>query len=207
MSQRFVWNFEFTTTAAVEFPHLAAQRQDEKKWERRFFWSEEEIISLFNIDNSLLDLANYHQKHKEDNYFILPNYNYNIKLRRHELLYKPILDQNLSAVGFGHKINLENIALLTDIDEQERLHLEHIAQKARQDGIEVFVKKESFVYKFSTTPSVKLELARLEVQNKIYFSACVEGKSLPLVEFLSDRLLGKQISCEYVTFLKKILNL
>lgn len=207
MSQRLVWNFEFSTTNTIQLTHLVVDVQDEIKWERRFFWSEEDIISLSSIDNSLLDLANYHQKHKEDIYFILPEYNYNIKIRRNELLYKPVLNQTPSAIGFGHKINLSTIQTLTDIEDSERRQLEDIALKARLDGVEVFVKKESFVYKFPTTPNIKLELARLEVNNKVYFSACIEGKSLYLVELLSDHLLGKQVSCEYVTFLKNILKL
>ncbi|WP_298623430.1 hypothetical protein [uncultured Legionella sp.] len=207
MSQRLVWNFEFSTTNTIQLARLVTEEQDEIKWERRFFWSEEDIISLSNIDNSLLDLANYQQKHKEDIYFILPNYDYNIKLRRNELLYKPIINQTSATIGFGHKINLEKIHSQNPIANAERLRLEDIARQARHEGIEVFVKKESFVYKFPTTPNIKLELARLEVKNKIYFSACVEGKSLYLVEFLSDNLLGKQVSCEYVTFLKKILKI
>lgn len=207
MSQRLVWNFEFSTTNTIQLTHLVADERDEIKWERRFFWSEDDIVSLSNIDNSLLDLANYHQKHKEDHYFILPGCNYNIKIRRNELLYKPVRDQTPSTIGFGHKINLNNIETLNDIKDSERRKLGDIALKAHHEGVEVFVKKESFVYKFPTTPSIKLELARLEVMNKVYFSACIEGKSLNLVELLSDHLLGKQVSCEYVTFLKKILKL
>lgn len=204
MSQRLVWNFEFSTTNIIPVENFVALEQSDIKWESRFFWSEDEIVSLVNIDNSLLDLANYQQKHREDYYYILPDCNYNIKLRRNELLYKPILQHTSSATGFGHKINLDNAH--SDADPRQQINLSHIANEARQNGIQIFVKKEAFIYKFHTTPNTKLELARLEVRDRIYFSACIEGKSLNLVELLSEHLLGKQVSCEYVTFLKNILK-
>ncbi len=62
----------------------------------------------------------------------------------------------------------------------------------------------SFIYKFQTTPAIKLELARIEVRGTTYFSACVEGRSLYLVETISEYLMGKQVSCDYVRFLKSI---
>lgn len=207
MTQRLVWNFEFSTTKTIPLTNLVTDEHDIIKWERRFFWPESEIIHLTCIDNSLLDLANYHQKHKEDYYYILPDSNLNIKLRRNELLYKPILQQTPSATGFGAKINLD--AIQHDADTEEDINSDYlfsIAKEAREKGIEVFVKKEAFIYKFPSTPHIKLELARLEVKGHVYFSACIEGKSLYLVELLSDLLLGTQVSCEYVTFLKSIIK-
>ncbi|KTD52836.1 hypothetical protein [Legionella quateirensis] len=207
MTTRLVWNFEFSTTKTIPLTDLITDEQDEIKWERRFFWSEDEIIHLTCIDNSLLDLANYHQKHKEDSYYLLPDSNLNIKLRRNELLYKPILQHTPSATGFGTKINLDTIHDQTDTAEDVNSdYLGSIALEARQKGIEVLVRKEAFIYKFPTIPHIKLELARLEVKEHVYFSACIEGKSLYLVELLSEHLLGKQVSCEYVSFLKNIIK-
>lgn len=186
----------------ISFADLIATEQDDLKWETRFFWPEEQIISLTAIDDGMLDLAKYHQKHKDDHYYLLPETHCNIKRRRGELLYKPIHKQTTSAVGFGMKIDLEHPPAHEDSDE-----LRELARKVNERGIEVHVKKEAFIYKFPTHPHVKLELARLEVNNMVYFSACIEGKSLYLVETLSELLLGKQVSCEYVTFLKNILKL
>ena len=205
MSQRLVWNFEFSTIKETPLIGLIDQAHDDLKWERRFFWSEDQIISLCNIDNTLLDLANYQQKHKEDYYYLLPDCNYNIKLRHNELLYKPVVQQTSSAIGYGMKINLE--ARTIQNPDTDCINIEIIAQQAREHGTRVFVKKEAFIYKFPTDPNIKLELARLEVNDKVYFSACIEGKSLYLVETLSELLLGKQVSCEYVTFLKNITKL
>lgn len=176
------------------------------KWEMRFFWPGDQIISLHALDNSLLDIANYQQKHKEDYYYLLPDCTYNIKRRRDEILYKPVLQNSTSAIGYGAKINLEAVDDYPNQEPATVLKLQKILRKTQEKGIEVCVKKESFTYKFATTPSVKLELARLEVNNKVYFSVCIEGKSLYLVETLNEHLLDKQVSCDYVTFLKSIIK-
>lgn len=139
------------------------------------------------MDDSLLNLSRYQCKYREDFYYLLPDSHCNIKRRRDQLLYKPLLKQSNQAMGFGTKIKLD--ALPKD-----------------SSAVEVPVKKEAFIYKFPTNPSVKLELARLEVLNKVYWSLCVEGKSLNLVETIAEHLLEKQVSCEYVTFLKNILQ-
>ena len=157
---------------------------------------------LNTLDNSLLDIAKYQQKSREDYYYLLTDSNYNIKRRRNELLYKPLLKRTDQAIAFGSKINLDDLK-----DPTADPQLQKIAQHVAQQGVEVYVKKVAFIYKFATTPTVKLELARLEVQNQTYLSACIEGKSLFLVERLAGLLLGKQNSCEYVTFLKNILHL
>lgn len=205
MSQRLVWNFEFSTKKTLPlFDRL--YESDDLKWEIRFFWPEDQIISLYNIDNSLLDIANYQQKHKEDYYYLLPDCNYNIKRRRNELLYKPILNHSTNAIAFGPKINLETVKDYPNQEPGTTLKLQNILCQTQEKGAEIYVKKEAFIYKFATTPSIKLELARLEVNNKVYFSACIEGKSLYLVETIAEHLLDKQVSCEYVTFLKNIIK-
>lgn len=204
MTQRLVWNFELS---ASKTPFLTKEdkKQDDLKWEWRFFWPEEEIIRLPLIDDAMLDLAHYEQKHKKDHYYLLPGEHFNIKLRRNELLYKPLLKQGKYAQGFGAKIHLEadaskNMAPST-MDECAK-----IKQQINEEGVEVVVKKESFTFKLPTHPSIKLELARIEVRQQIYFSVCVEGRSHSLVETVSKALFGKQASCDYVTFLKTIVE-
>lgn len=196
MAQRLVWNFEVSATSAFSLAQLHEEQQDTLKWEARFFWPEEDIITLYAIDDSLHNLAFYKQKHREDEYYLLPTLHYNIKRRRNELLYKPIVSQSNFATGFGSKIRLDedNTALLDEMRGQ----IAH-AQV-------VPVVKDAFIYPFKTVPTVKLELARLEVANKVYFSACVEGRSAFLVEQISKHLLGGRISCDYVSFLKDILK-
>lgn len=206
MGQRLVWNFEFSTTNIIPLSSLVDNKHEVLKWERRFFWPKDYIINLCTLDNTMLDLHNYHQKHKEDYYYLIPGYNYNIKRRHDELSYKPILKQTSSAAGFGFKINLDT-PLLPNQGHLKHPEIQEIARQAQEKGIITLVKKEAFIYRFPTTPFIKLELARLEVNNEVYLSACVEGKSLFLVEKISEYLLGQQVSCEYVTFLKDKLKL
>lgn len=207
MTQQLVWNFEFSAKKPLSLTNFVAEEQDSLKWEARFFWPENHLIRLCPMNGSLLKLANYQSKHKEDNYYLLAHCDYNIKRRRDELVYKPLLKQSAHAFGFGTKLNLGDLANISNYPQDYILHLQRIADQALKHGVEVLVKKESFIYKFSTTPSIKLELARLEVNDTIYFSACIEGKSLYLVETICEHLLGKQVSSDYVTFLKDIIKL
>ncbi len=202
MNQRLVWNFELTPKTSLPLATLVDKKDEQLKWEIRYFWPDNEVIVLNALDNSLLDLANYKQKHREDYYYLLPGQNYNIKKRRDQLLYKPLLKQANHAAGYGAKIildRLQNSAIPPD--------LQNMMQHVEKDGVGVSVKKEALIYKFPTTPTVKMELARLEVHQKIYFSLCIEGKSLRLVETVSKHLLDQPVSCEYVTFLKNLLKL
>ncbi|CAM3068132.1 Uncharacterised protein [Legionella steigerwaltii] len=202
MNQRLVWNFEFTPKASLPLSTFIDEKNETLKWEKRYFWPDSETIILNTIDSSLLDLANYKQKHKEDYYYLLPGHNYNIKKRHEQLLYKPLLQHANHAAGFGAKI------ILTPLQEQPLpADLQEIIHHVETEGVGVYVKKEAFIYKFPTTPTIKIELARLEVLHQIYFSLCIEGKSLRLVETISKHLLDGPVSCEYVTFLKNLLKL
>lgn len=201
MNQRLIWNFEFSAPKLLSFDGIVDTSTADLKWEVRYFWPETAIICLNTIDLALTDISHYEHKHKEDSYYLLPNVDYNIKRRRDTLLYKPKLKQKKQAVGFGPKINLEDCVNQPTDENQQLADLVH---QVETNSTVVDVKKESFVYKFSTTPVIKLELARLEVHGLVFFSACVEGRSLKLVETISEHLLAKHVSCDYVTFLKKI---
>lgn len=203
MNQRLIWNFEFApSTVTLSSNNLEQQEPEPIKWEARFFWPTDEIIVLNTIDNSLLDIAHYRQKHHDDEYYLLASEHYNIKQRHNKLVYKPLIKKTPYAFGFGAKI------ILTDLQETQQSHspdeltLHKIALRAAQEGKEVRVKKTAFIYKFATTPTIKFELARLELHDTIYHSACIEGKSQILVERIAELLLGKRNACDYVTFLK-----
>ncbi|KGP63092.1 hypothetical protein EP47_04690 [Legionella norrlandica] len=204
--QRLIWNFEFPTNRTIPLTTFSPYVRDKLKWEKRYFWFADQTIHLNNIDNALLDLANYQQKHKEDYYYLLPDSNYNIKQRRNQLLYKPLIKQSGSTLGFGPKINLDDPQYSLRHDNDFHIEREDLLKKVNTGGVAVLVKKEAFIFKFSTTPNIKLELARLEINNKVYFSACVEGRSLNLVENISTLLFGNQASGDYVAFLKSILK-
>ena len=206
MTQRLVWNFECSTTKKLLLNLPQEKQSNDLKWESRFFWPDDHIINLTTIDDALLELTNYQQKQKQDCYYLLPKHQYNIKRRRNQLWYKPLVQHSEYVLGFGAKINLdqEDTAQKTTVNDKLMLH--KIIQKTQKKGIEVLVKKESFTYKFPVKPIIKLELARIEINGTIYFSACVEGKSRHLVEVISEGLFGKQSSSDYVTFLKQIIK-
>ncbi|MCW8445643.1 hypothetical protein OQJ05_16490 [Fluoribacter gormanii] len=202
MNQRLVWNFEFTPKTSLSLANLVDKKDEQIKWETRYFWPDNKIIVLNSIDKSLLDLTQYKQKHREDCYYLLPGTSYNIKKRREQLIYKPLIKQSSHAAGYGAKIILSDHQ-----DHPLSPDLREITQQVEQEGVEVYVKKEALIYKLPTNPTVKIELARLEACNQIYFSLCIEGKSLHLVETISKHLLDEPVSCQYVTFLKNLLKL
>lgn len=201
MNQRLVWNFEFTTNGNASLTDFVDVKDEHLKWEIRYFWPENKTIVLNNIDMALLELGNYKHKIREDYYYLIAAQNYNIKKRRDQLLYKPLLKQTKHAVAYGPKIALGGH------DNSGLPDLKEIREHVEKEGKEIYVKKEAFIYKLPTIPKAKIELSRLEVHHKIYFSVCIEGKSLTLVKKISKLLLDEPVSCDYVTFLKNITKL
>ena len=198
MNQRLVWNFEVAPTVhSLPTTAQISKKREQGKWEVRYFWCAEDIIALTAIHSDLLSLRHYQQKYKEDDYFVLPNEPYNIKRRRGELIYKPLLTQSSMAFCFGPKITLT-------LSRTQNKKLQKILEKVMQEGLFMPVKKESFVYKFPLAIPTKLELARIEVDQRVFFSACIESRSQAIAEQLGLALVGKQDTGDYVTFLKKL---
>lgn len=204
MNHHLVWNFEFTPLQSISSINIG-QVQDDLKWEARFFWPEHQRIILSCIDSSLLDLGNYKKKSRDDYYYLLPNSNQNIKFRGNKLLYKPLLMQTHKAFGFGPKIQLEHLNSHSE-PKEDSLPLNALLHEIKTNSTLVHVKKKAYIQKLTTNPSIKLELAQLKVHHQKFYSACIEGRSLKLVEIFSEHLLGDQISCDYVTFLKSIMQ-
>ncbi|CEK09418.1 hypothetical protein [Legionella hackeliae] len=196
MNQRLVWNFEINNTPILNIQDLPQSEKESIKWEARYFWSQKEIICLKGLNDSFLDLGNYEIKHRNDQYLLLADDNYNLKKRRDELQYKPLLKEIDGIRGYGSKIDLcHNSA-------PEHLSLETIQKQA----LTIAVPKIALIYKFPTVPVVKLELARLTVAEKHFFTVCIEGRSQFLVNHIAKHLLPNQVSCDYVNFLKQIIK-
>lgn len=203
MSQKLIWNFEFSL-ANESLAAIEETVKEKNKWETRFFWSDNECILLQAIDECLYDLSHYQYKQKTDCYYLIPNTSYNIKQRRDRLLYKPLLEQSPLAIAFAKKIDLE---LVDDYPKKyPKEVLLNILSQAQTMANRITVSKQAYVYKLPTKPSIKLELARLEVHNQIYFSVCVEGRSRQLVEKMSKLMVGKKQSSQYISFLKEIVE-
>lgn len=204
MNHQLIWNFEFTLNKSP-CSFNDSENKEDIKWEARFFWPSHEKIVMSCLDHELLDLKNYKKKIRDDYYYLIPNSDANIKLRKNQLLYKPLVRKTNTAYGFGPKIILNPFTPAYEQNEH-CLKMNEILNEVTPIKKPIHVKKIAYLYKFQCTPTIKLELARLKINKKTFYSACIEGHSLKKVNFLVEHLLGHQISCDYVTFLRNILK-
>lgn len=203
MNKRLVWNFEINAENPLQISSINDAEQNQARWESRFFWPDDRMITLHGLDDNFRELSRYQIKHREDTYFILPNNDYNLKLRHEKLLYKPILMKNTQAIAYGKKIKLEEQSPTTQLPGCEGKDAQTLLAQIHHEGKKIKVEKEAVIYTFGITPTTKLELAWLHVANKAYFSTSIESRSRQLVESITQQLLGDLFACDYVTFLKK----
>lgn len=189
MNQPLIWRFELDTTKPLQIDGFPVVEKENIKWESRLFWPENQLITLYALDDLMTNINNYDQKQKDDYYYLQPDSDDNIKRRNHELFYKPLITQTPYAQGFGEKI---------------KMHAQDSVLK--EAATIIHVKKTGHLYLFNTRPHIKLELAKIQVLNDVYFTACVEGRSRYLVEMISEHLMGRQLSCDYIHFLKNIVQ-
>ncbi|KTC87086.1 hypothetical protein [Legionella brunensis] len=202
MNKRLIWNFEINDQPQLVLDSLPQGEKESIKWEARYFWPEDSIIILNGLDSSFLNLSNYEIKNRQDYYLLLSDYDYNIKQRRDELQYKPLLQEIDNIRGYGKKIDLN---LYTSNSLPAALHSTiGLLSQLQEKAIKLSVSKIALLYRFQTTPAIKLELARLKVHEKIFFSVCIEGPSQLLVTQIAKYLLPDQISCDYVSFLRQL---
>jgi len=204
MNKRFIWNFELNINAAQHLEIPEAMGSDAGRWESRFFWPEDSIIVLNGLNEHFLALSHYQIKHREDTYYLVPNTDYNIKIRREQLFYKPILARKLGAVAYGKKINLEELPLNMHLPNTEEKDVQTFMARIQKEGIKTHVQKEALIYKFDTTPPTKLEIARLCIADKNYYSASIESHSMVLVESLGQQIIPNGMASDYVQFLRNI---
>lgn len=202
MNKRLVWNFEINTDQPLQLPGPSSIEPNQPRWESRFFWPDDQIITLRGLSNTFLELSQYQIKHREDTYYLLPNTNYNIKTRREQLFYKPIVMKKANAIAYGKKIKLEEHAANMPVPGCEEQDAQTLIAHIHSKGIKINVVKEALIYTFDTTPTTKLELAMLYVAKKAYFSVNIESRSIQTVELITQRLLGKVSTCDYVAFLR-----
>ena len=202
MAKRLVWNFEINANSPLEMPGPESMNNDSNRWESRFFWGEDLIITLHGLNHRFLELSQYQIKHREDTYFLVPNTDYNLKIRRDALFYKPILSRNPQAIAFGKKIRLDEQPHGEKLPGCMEKDAHALIDLVRSQGKKIPVEKEALIYKFDTSPSTKLELSRLQIGQKAYFSVCIASRSANFVELFSRQLLGEMPNCDYVTFLQ-----
>jgi len=207
MNKDLIWNFAFNEQTKVEFDTSLLLKPSESsgpiKWEVRFFWSEGEQCNLNALTDAEVALALYEPKNHKDYYYLIPGYEYNLKKRYEKIFYKPLVERSGRALGFGAKQILEpSSEELSQKDLLATQMLEHINQRS----IELYVQKEAFVYSFPSSPKTKLELGRVEVLNKVFYTACVEGRSYALVEQIAHHLAPQHQATDYVHFLQQLVQ-
>ncbi|CDZ76522.1 hypothetical protein BN59_00792 [Legionella massiliensis] len=206
MNTRLVWNFEINQNNLLNFENLSAERED-IRWEARYFWPGETIISLNGLDERFLALSDYEAKHRQDRYALLANHNFNIKQRRMQWLYKPLFAEVEGLRAYGKKIDLDECLADEILPGSNGVRAQDLIEQIEKNQTTVDLVKEALIYKFPSEPTIKLELARLKLKEAVYFSLCVEGRSQFLVSLIAKHLLGTQVSCDYVSFLKQSLTL
>jgi hypothetical protein len=120
------------------------------------------------------------------------------------LLYKPVCKRSPAALAYGKKIKLNDQPPQNTIAELPSLTVQRVLNLIKTSGRKVLVEKEALIYRIPTTPEVKLEFAKLKVSAKTYFSLSIETHEETWIKPICQHLLGHQVSCDYVTFLKGI---
>ena len=207
MNKRLVWNFEINPDIPFQQSTITNVELNEARWEARFFWPEDNIIILNGLSPDFLNLSGYDIKHKNDIYYLLPKADYNLKIRKNELYYKPILMKKSKAIAFGKKIKLSEQDKDSKLLGCEEKSVSSLLEDIKRHGKTIEINKEAISYKFLTSPATKLELSRLKVENKIYFSASIESYSRELVEITTKQLLGSVNTSDMLNFLKGCKNL
>lgn len=205
MNRRFVWNFEINTDNSLQIPCQSLNEPCDMVWESRFFWHENEIITLDGLSDNFLDLSHYQIKHKADEYYLLPNLPYNLKIRRNCLYYKPLITKMPLSIAYGKKINLHEHSPTEILPCTENLNTDTLLTQIHNKSRRILVEKEVLRYQFKVTLKTQLELARLKFSNATYFSACIESPSRGLVESIAMQLFKKESTRDYVSFLQQTL--
>lgn len=203
LKTRLVWNFEIDPEDLIDFTAFPQEESDSLRWEIRYFWPADTHITLYGLGEEFLDLSRYQIKQRVDVYHLIGEGYYNIKDRRDQLLYKPLLEEKGGCQGFGHKTNLLEQAPEDLLSGEPALTVREMLAKVQQESRMIRVDKVALKYKFPLNPTIKLELARLSIADQRFFSVCIEGRSQLLVSRLSQLLMRQNISCDYVRFLKQ----
>lgn len=210
-NKRLAWNFEINTeTAPLDMSKLRASDHSEWKFEMRHFWKEDRIICLYGLDEAFLNLSNYKIKERNDRYFLIPGQQKNIKERRGELVYKPLMQQSKGLLAFAKKIHLNQCPPEEILPGSPEIAVAPMLDLIHSEARPITVTKVALVYSFPLEPVIKLELARLSLEGKVYFSASVEGRSPALVHSIGHHLLqknGEALGHDYVSFLTTTMGL
>jgi hypothetical protein len=203
MNKRLVWNFEIDLNHPYDFLQLPQVEREQFRWEARYFWPEKSTIILQGLDEAFMDLSLYDIKSRTDIYHLHPQHHYNVKERRNDLFYKPLIAQQNHCFAFGKKLNLSE----TFSADEQMPHLPwtqaEFLKHDQAESVKVVIQKVALKYSLPTTPATHLEFGWLRTMRGHFFTLCIEAKALILVEKMKEILLPGQISQDYVSFLRQ----
>lgn len=203
MTKRLIWNFEIQSAPSIDFSGLSPEEKGAVRWEARYFWNDQDTITLSGLEERFLDLSHYSYKKHHDRYFLLHEFDGNIKSRHDQLVYKPLVKRVDDYCGFEKKIVIDedspDIVVATHLELTTGELFNYI-----KTNTPVTVDKVAATWSITTLPKTKLELSRLIINKKTYFSLCIEGRSLSHVSTISKVIIKEKAAENYVDFLKKI---
>ena len=205
MNKRLIWNFEIDSTNSLQLPeNNDAFSPEEPRWESRYFWPEDERITLYGLSESFLELSRYRIKHREDTYHLLQNFEYNLKIRRDQLFYKPLLTIEGNLYAYGKKINLAEFPANTPLPQSSEADAATLTKRVQLESKPVRVIKEALIYRLVPNPKTKLELSWLRIASRAYFSVSIESPSKFLVKSLATQIVRSDKATNYISFLKTL---
>lgn len=203
MTHHFIWGFQFTETAIGQWPPLLSAN-DSNKWESRYFWNDNQLVSLTGLPLTLLSLTHYKIKSRHDSYIVINDTN--IKLRKQKIHVKPLIEKENDSFCYAKKREIP----LHDADEIATI-IPEIKQWNGQQDIEEFlsehysvfiVDKDVLIHQINDT--TRLEFSRIRVNSHFYCSLSIETRSRQDLEKLVKLIIPQQKAQSYTEFLNNL---
>ena len=200
----FIWNFHIKVSDFKQSNLFSSEtsekiaKENKSKWEARFFFPIETPIFL-NWPHSL-PFSFYFAKAKthEDTYIIHPEQVINLKKRRTDIYYKPLIEKKQDLFYFGKK---------EIIDEKNPIILSQTTQlditRIQNESALIALTKNVLKFNYDHPMTCQLEFGSFTFQEKIYSTFGIESKSFEAVSTLSSFILPNEKKTDYINFLKE----
>ncbi len=200
----FIWNFYINISDFNQSNLFSCEtsekiaKEDKAKWEARYFFPIETPIVL-NWPHSLPFSFHFAKaKTHEDTYIIHPEHVINLKKRRSDIYYKPLIKKKQGLFYFGKK---------EAIDENNPIKLSQTTQldstRIQNEGTLIALTKNVLKFNYDHPMRCQLEFGWFISQEKNYSTFGIESKSFETVRTLSSFILPNEKKTDYINFLKE----
>lgn len=211
VDRHFIWNF-FLNGASGGLENIFLSRmppsEDGLKWEARFFFSEEEDVTINALDARFLWCSQYRFTTHKDVYLLHPSHEENIKFRKKSLVYKPRAHEEGGLCAYRKKERYTGKEIASFLAQSfPDLSIDPSGLCREALGItypRVGVYKEALIHSFPSVKGAKIELSRIACLGKIFTSVCIETKSKVLTQTLRAALLPEASTMHYLEFIKAL---